>query len=70
MPDSAIDLIDEAAAKVAIEASVSQKVAMGVVHAAAKGERNKVTVKDIEEVVDQWVIHDKSEEQRDARHED
>jgi ATP-dependent Clp protease ATP-binding subunit ClpA len=70
LPDSAIDLIDEAAAKVAIEASVSQKVAMGVVHAAAKGERNKVTVKDIEEVVDQWVIHDKSEEQRDARHED
>lgn len=67
LPDKAIDLIDEAAAKVAIEAESSKKVAMGVVHAASKGDKETVDVSDIEEVIDQWIIHDKEEAKRDAR---
>lgn len=67
LPDKAIDLIDEAAAKVAIEAEQSKSVPMGVVHAASKGEKETVDVEDIEEVIDQWIIHDKEEAKRDAR---
>jgi ATP-dependent Clp protease ATP-binding subunit ClpC len=70
LPDKAIDLIDEAAAKVSIEASRKHQVAMGAVHAAAKTARKEVGKKDIEEVIDQWVIHSKEEAKRDARKED
>jgi len=70
LPDKAIDLIDEAAAKVSIEVSRSHHgTTMGIVHAAAKGKTGKVTVADIKEVVDQWVIHSKAEKARDARYE-
>jgi len=70
LPDKAIDLIDEAAAKVAIEVSRSHHgTALGVVHAAAKGKKSQVTEEDIKEVVDQWVIHSKAQKARDARYE-
>jgi ATP-dependent Clp protease ATP-binding subunit ClpC len=69
LPDKAIDLIDEASAKVSIESSRKNKVAMGAVHAAAKKAKNEVTKKEIEEVIDQWVIHTKEEAKRDARKE-
>lgn len=69
LPDKAIDLIDEAAAKASIEAAPTSKArTIGVVHAAAKEVEEVVTVEDIESVVDQWVIHSKEEKKRDARH--
>lgn len=60
LPDKAIDLIDEAAAKVAIESVQKQHTAhLGMVHAAAKKVRKgKVTSEDIAEVVEQWVSHE------------
>jgi len=67
LPDKAIDLIDEAAAKVSIECDPENKVALGLVHAASKKCKSQVTPKDIEDVVDQWVIHNKEEAKRDAR---
>jgi len=67
LPDKAIDLIDEAASKVAIEASMKHKVPLGVVHAASKNKKGIVGVGDIKDVVDQWVIHSKAEAKRDAR---
>lgn len=67
LPDKAIDLMDEASAKVSIEATKRRKTAMGVVHAASKGKEGIVDVKDIEEIVEQWVIHSKEEKKRDAR---
>ncbi|MBT3230515.1 ATP-dependent Clp protease ATP-binding subunit [Candidatus Uhrbacteria bacterium] len=70
LPDKAIDLIDEASAKVSIEASRAHKVPLGVVHAASHGDKAKVGVKDIESVVDQWVIHSKEDKKRDARQDD
>ena len=70
LPDKAIDLIDEASAKVAIEVSRSHHgTTLGVVHAAAKNKTGKVTEKDIEDVVDQWIIHSQAEKNRDARYE-
>ena len=70
LPDKAIDLIDEAAAKVAIEAHAHHAVPLGVVHAASHGDKETVGVNDIQEVVDQWIIHSKEEARRDARKED
>ena len=70
LPDKAIDLIDEASAKVSIEASQHHHAKhLGVLHDAAKSakKRSSVSVQDIEDVVDQWVIHSKAEEKRDAR---
>ncbi|MEK7632567.1 MAG: AAA family ATPase [Patescibacteria group bacterium] len=70
LPDKAIDLIDEASAKVAIESSRHQHGKhLGVVHAAAKATKEyaNVSVKDIQDVVDQWVIHSKESKRRDAR---
>jgi ATP-dependent Clp protease ATP-binding subunit ClpC len=68
LPDKAIDLIDEASAKAAIESVPSSHAkAMGVVHAASKDVEDVVTVEDIESVVDQWIIHSKEEKKRDAR---
>lgn len=59
LPDKAIDLIDEAAAKVAIESVQKHHTAhLGMVHAAAKKSRKgKVTSDDIADVVEQWVAH-------------
>ncbi|MFA6522653.1 MAG: AAA family ATPase [Patescibacteria group bacterium] len=59
LPDKAIDLIDEACAKAAIEASGKHRVAMGIVHGAAKKNAKKesksiVTKKDIAELVKEW----------------
>ncbi len=48
LPDKAIDLMDEAAAKVSIEAAPGYKIPMGVVHAASKKSKTTVTPKDIE----------------------
>lgn len=70
LPDKAIDLIDEASAKVAIESSQHRHGKhLGVVHAAAKATKKyaNVSVKDIQDVVDQWVIHSKESKKRDAR---
>jgi len=67
LPDKAIDLIDEAAAKVSIECDPEYKVPLGVVHTASKKCKKDVTPKDIEAVVDQWVVHNKEEAKRDAR---
>ncbi|MEK7529585.1 MAG: AAA family ATPase, partial [Patescibacteria group bacterium] len=56
LPDKALDLIDEASAKVAIELSRREHGSpFGIVHAAAKVCENCVTAKDIEEVVNDWV---------------
>ena len=56
LPDKAIDLIDEAGAKVSIEASRSTHHAMGLLHAAGSRAGGKiVTSEDIEEVVKDWV---------------
>jgi ATP-dependent Clp protease ATP-binding subunit ClpC len=61
LPDKAIDLIDEAAAKVAIECSRSHHGAtMGIVHEAARHAQDVVKVKDIEDVIDQWAEHPRS----------
>ncbi len=70
LPDKAIDLIDEASAKVAIESSEKHRVAMGLVHAASVDKKDKVDVDDVQAVADQWVIHSKEEAKRDARKED
>ena len=67
LPDKAIDLMDEAAAKVSIEGAHLHKVAMGVVHDAAQQAEEAVHVDDIKNVVDQWVIHSDAEAKRDAR---
>lgn len=73
LPDSAIDLIDEASAKVAIEAERAHAVPLGVVHAAASQKRagntadRTVDVADIAAVVDQWVAHSREEAARDPR---
>lgn len=67
LPDKAIDLLDEAAAMVAIESS-RHLVAHGLVNEAAKPTAKKrVTKTDIKKVADQWVIHSKEEKKRDAR---
>ncbi len=57
LPDKAIDLIDEACAKVAIESvSSSQTTALGVVHSACKGATGPcVTVKDIQQIILDWI---------------
>ncbi len=72
LPDKAIDLIDEASAKAAIDASTKHMVPMGAVHAASKNKSTKtkvttVDVKDIKDVFDQWVIHSTEDKKRDAR---
>lgn len=71
LPDKAIDLIDEAAAKVSIESTQSaHKIPMGVIHTASKNKkRGIVDVEDIKDVVDQWMIRSKDEKNRDARFE-
>src|SRR3989339_49184 len=55
LPDKAIDVIDEASAKVSIEFSRTHGAPLGLVHAAAKICENCVRVKDIEEVVNDWI---------------
>ncbi|MBT6253953.1 ATP-dependent Clp protease ATP-binding subunit [Candidatus Uhrbacteria bacterium] len=67
LPDKAIDLMDEASAKVSIEGDDAHMVPMGVVHAASQAADKVVNVGDIADVVDQWVIHSKAEAERDAR---
>lgn len=57
LPDKAIDLIDEAAAKVSIEAHHGHAIPLGVVHAAAKGKKGTVQVKDVEGIIEQWTQH-------------
>jgi len=62
LPDKAIDLMDEASAKVSIEASQRHKIALGIIHhasqkAAARREKKTipvVTAKDIETVAKEW----------------
>jgi len=72
LPDKAIDLIDEASAKVAIDASTQHMIPAGALHAASKNKSSQteeavVDVKDIQEVFDQWMIHSTEEQKRDAR---
>ena len=62
LPDKAIDLMDEASAKVAIEASARHKISLGIIHhaakkAAARGAEKRVpsvTAKDIAAVAKEW----------------
>lgn len=71
LPDKAIDLIDEAAAKVKIEEAAEHKHVVGVLHAAARhaasragdsqSERPRVTIEDIREIVSDWVKIPKEE---------
>lgn len=70
LPDKAIDLMDEAAAKVSIEVSRPHRAAMGLVHAASSEKDGTVGVRDINAVADQWLIHSAEEAKRDARQED
>ncbi|MDA1038485.1 MAG: type VI secretion system ATPase TssH, partial [bacterium] len=67
LPDSAIDLIDEACAKVSIEGDRVHTLPLGAVHAAAKVGKGEVTEEDIRSVIDQWVMHDSQDKERDAR---
>ncbi len=57
LPDKAIDLMDEAAAKVSIELHECHKVALGLVHAAAATCHDTVDAADIAEVAEPWLIH-------------
>lgn len=67
LPDKAIDLMDEASAKVAIECSrVEHGASMAVLHGAAKCADARVQIKDIENVLDQWVNHRDRDEKRSA----
>ena len=68
LPDKALDLIDEACAKAAIDAERAQAVPLGVIHKAAADADDKVDVADVRTVVDQWVIHSIKDVRRDARH--
>ncbi len=70
LPDKAIDLLDEASAKASIEAELQGQTAVGAIHAASSKDVAIVNKQDIEDVVDQWIIHTKEEKQRDARHEE
>lgn len=54
LPDKAIDIIDEAAAKVSIDAHHGHAIPLGVVHAAATDKTGTVRVKDVEDVIAQW----------------
>lgn len=62
LPDKAIDLIDEAGAKVSIEASRHTAHALGLLHAAGQGKakggeasKPEVTLEDIRTVVADWI---------------
>ncbi len=57
LPDKAIDLMDEAAAKVSIELHQCHKTALGLVHAAAQVCDETVNAKDIEDVAEPWITH-------------
>lgn len=73
LPDKAIDLIDEASAKAAIESSQPHHVkAVGLIYAASKGGREStrkrlVTVQDVESVVSQWTTHMKQGKKQAAQ---
>lgn len=57
LPDIALDLIDEAAAKVAIELEQRHRTSVGVLHAAGArvGSGGVVTEADIADVLDEWM---------------
>lgn len=65
LPDKAIDIIDEAAAKVALECSRAENGKhFGALHAAARkcsGKSTRVTAKDVEAVINDWAKGDKEE---------
>ena len=61
LPDKAIDIIDEACAKVAVEATEPHRTHFGVLHQAANiakircaGKEPCVTVQDVEAVIEEW----------------
>ena len=60
LPDKAIDLIDEACARVAIEGERSTMMSAGVLHAASKAAKDTVTEKDIRLILKQWTLYDKT----------
>ncbi len=70
LPDKALDLIDEAGAKVSIEAAKPTHTKhLGVIHGASKNAKRDnmtktVTVADVTEVVDQWREHAKAASKR------
>ncbi len=64
LPDKAFDVIDEAAAKVSLEAHPPHAVALGLVHAASAEARRAcpegtptVTPQDVQEIARQWHAH-------------
>lgn len=58
LPDKAIDVIDEACAKVAIEFSEQQHGApLGLLHGASRDGKAQVTVEDVQEVIREWIPH-------------
>lgn len=64
LPDKAFDVIDEAAAKVSLEAHPPHAVAFGLVHAASAEAKRAcpegtptVTPKDVQEIARQWHAH-------------
>lgn len=59
LPDKAIDVMDEAAAKVALETHhTGMRATMGALHAAAGASKTQhVTKEDVQEVVEQWITH-------------
>lgn len=55
LPDKAIDVIDEASARVAIEAEREHLIPLGVVHAAsAVSQKGVVDVEDIQSIIKDW----------------
>ncbi|MBK6791600.1 MAG: hypothetical protein IPG80_03475 [Anaerolineales bacterium] len=68
LPDKAIDVIDEASAKVAIECPDHQHgKALGVIHAAASTAEDTVTIDDVKSVVDQWTTQRKVQPRSKSR---
>ncbi len=55
LPDKAIDLMDEAAAKISIELNDCHKTALGLVHGAAGACEKVVGAKDIQAVAGSWL---------------
>lgn len=68
LPDKAIDVIDEASAKVAIECpSHHHGKTLGVIHAAALSAKDTVTIDDVKSVVDQWTSRRKTQPRSKSR---
>lgn len=59
LPDKAIDLIDEAAAKVSIDCHEKSRIHAGILDAACHGKEGTVNAKDVQEIIDQ-ILNERS----------